>query len=68
NLNFFKKQLFKKRKRFHKRSNNSNGYGLYYTEICVHKLNGKIDVYSTPEKGTAFRIKLKLPLHEYSHN
>ncbi|WP_336126988.1 sensor histidine kinase [Mesoflavibacter sp. CH_XMU1422-2] len=62
NLNFFKKQLFKKRKRFHKKSNNSNGYGLYYTELCVKKLNGKIDVYSTPEKGTAFRIKLKLPL------
>lgn len=69
NLNFFKKQLFKKRKRFHKRSNSSNGYGLYYTEICVHKLNGKIDVYSTPKKGTAFRIKIKLPYHEYnSHN
>ncbi|WP_417871860.1 ATP-binding protein [Winogradskyella sp.] len=63
NLSYFKKHLFKKRKRFHKKSNNSNGYGLYYTKLCVKKLNGKIDIYSTLGKGTAFRIKLKLPLN-----
>lgn len=60
NLNFFKNKLFQKGKRFHKESNNSNGYGLYYTELCVNKLNGKIDVFSIPGKGTSFRIKLKL--------
>lgn len=58
-LNYFKKQVFKKRKRFHKKSDNSNGYGLYYTKLCVNKLNGKIEIFSTPGKGTAFRIKLK---------
>lgn len=60
NLNFFKKQLFKKRKRLHEKSNNSNGYGLYYTELCVKKLNGNINVYSKPGKGTAFRITINL--------
>ena len=60
NLNFFKKQIFKKRKRMHEKSNNSNGYGLYYTELCVKKLNGKINVYSKPGKGTAFRIRINI--------
>ena len=64
NLIFFKKHLFRKRKRFHKRSHNSNGYGLYFTELCIKKLNGKMDIFSTPGKGTAFRIKIKLP-HSY---
>lgn len=61
NLGLFKNQLFNKRSRFHKKSNNSNGYGLFYTKLCVEKLKGKIDVYSTLGKGTGFKIKLNYP-------
>ncbi|WP_338357891.1 HAMP domain-containing sensor histidine kinase [Yeosuana marina] len=55
-----KLNLFKKAKRFHQKSKNSNGYGLYYTKLYVEKLNGTIDIYSKPKWGTALRIQIKL--------
>jgi signal transduction histidine kinase len=52
--------LFKKAKRFHEKSKTSNGYGLYYTKLYVEKLKGTIAIYSSPHKGTAFRIQIKV--------
>lgn len=56
-----KMKVFKKAKRFHQKSRNSNGYGLYYTKLYVEMLNGTIDIYSKPKWGTAIRIQIKTP-------
>ncbi|WP_418513296.1 ATP-binding protein [Corallibacter sp.] len=53
-----KEELFKKGARFHKESGSSNGYGLYYLNLYVNKLNGKVRLFSKVDKGTAFKIKI----------
>ncbi|MFD2550268.1 ATP-binding protein [Bizionia sediminis] len=51
--------IFKKGKRFHHNSRSHNGYGLFFVKLYVSRLNGKIKVYSTAQKGTAFVIEIK---------
>lgn len=58
-----KADIFKKGRRFHYQSSASNGYGLYFVKLYVKKLKGEINAFSVKDKGTAFRLIIKLP-HE----
>ncbi|MFN7792191.1 MAG: sensor histidine kinase [Cyclobacteriaceae bacterium] len=56
-LNKFKHDLFKLFKRFHANTQ-GKGLGLYLIKQQVEKLQGTIEVTSTPEVGTTFKVTM----------
>jgi len=59
-LTRFREDIFKLYKRFHVSIPGGRGLGLYLVKQQVEKLNGKIEVESKPDVGTAFRVYLPL--------
>jgi len=56
-LDKYRNELFKLYKRFHPHIE-GKGLGLYITKQQVEKLNGYIEVESSPDEGSRFRVFL----------
>jgi PAS domain S-box-containing protein len=59
-LDKYSSKLFGMYNTFHD-NKDAKGIGLYITKNQVESLGGKIEVESEPNKGTAFRVMLKMP-------
>lgn len=59
-LSRFRGDMFKLYKRFHTSTPGGKGLGLYLVKQQVEKLNGRIDVESSPGEGTTFSVFLPL--------
>jgi len=57
-LSRFRGDMFKLYKRFHASTPGGKGLGLYLIKQQVEKLNGQIEVESTPGNGATFRVLL----------
>jgi signal transduction histidine kinase len=61
NLELFKNDLFKMYKRFHMHTE-GKGLGLYLVKVQTEAMGGRIEVISTPNRGSQFQVWIKNPM------